>query len=139
MLETDLARSENLRGVTSEQVVAHFRKHGVSISTFLDGATGSSSIFGTQAAGALVQWPSAVRWYMYPEGSFFFFDGGRLDLGLVRDSTLNEKNDYQIFMETFENVGFRGLEALRITSPIEATGAAFSTGFGGEALTPPTQ
>ena len=76
---------------------------------------------------------------MYPEGSFFFFDGGRLDLGLVRDSTLNEKNDYQIFMETFENVGFRGLEALRITSPIEATGAAFSTGFGGEALTPPTQ
>ena len=31
-------------------------------------------------------------------------DGGSLELGLVRDSTLNSTNDFQMFGETFENV-----------------------------------
>lgn len=31
-----------------------------------------------------------------------YIDGGVLDLGIVRDSTLNSTNDYHVFGETFE-------------------------------------
>ena len=41
---------------------------------------------------------------LFPEGTFLHLDGGSLELGIVRDSTLNSTNDYQVFGETFENV-----------------------------------
>ena len=41
---------------------------------------------------------------LFPEGTFLHLDGGTLELGIVRDSTLNSTNDYQVFGETFENV-----------------------------------
>ena len=66
----------------------------------------------------LRNWPSDVHWYLYPEGSFLFLDGGTLDLGLVRDSTLNDTNDFQVFAETFEAVAFVGVESLAVTSTV---------------------
>ena len=42
--------------------------------------------------------------WKFPEGTFLHLDGGVLELGIVRDSTLNSMNDYQVFGETFENV-----------------------------------
>ncbi len=38
-------------------------------------------------------------WLLYPEGTFQFLDGGRLDLGVCRDSTLDATNDYESFVE----------------------------------------
>lgn len=38
-----------------------------------------------------------------PTGSLQLLDGGTLDLGLVRDSTLNTSNDFQMFSETFKD------------------------------------
>lgn len=53
---------------------------------------------------------------VFPEGTFTFLDGGTLDLGTeITDSTLNQTNDRQAFMETFEKVCFRGCESLDYT------------------------
>jgi len=62
--------------------------------------------------------------YMFPAGAFQFLDGGTLDLGLIRDGTLNAANDAQMFSETFEGVLRRGGEALRITQELTPNGTA---------------
>jgi hypothetical protein len=68
----------------------------------------------TQAAGvALAPYNTPFNVITYPEGTFLFLDGGTLDLGTqISDSTLNATNDRQAFMETFEQVVFRGCESL---------------------------
>jgi len=70
----------------------------------------------------MLGFPTTARWYLFPEGSFLYLDGGTLELGIVRDSTLNSTNDYQIFGEGFENVAFIGVESLQVTSTVCATG-----------------
>jgi hypothetical protein len=78
-------------------------------------------VFGTQGAGAVITWPNDIATgLLFPEGTFFFLDGGTLDLGTeIRDSTLNSTNDRQAFLETFENVAFRGCEAYSVSVPID--------------------
>lgn len=89
---------------------------GVSPVWYKDEVTGSGQIFAAQGAGAAVTaFPTSVRGFVYQEGTFTFLDGGRLDLGIVRDSTLNANNNYQIFAETFEGLIFTGVESLEIT------------------------
>jgi hypothetical protein len=82
------------------------------------------NVFGAQAEGALVEFADSFVWYLFAEGSFLFLDGGTLDLGIIRDSTLVGTNDYKMFVETFENVAFVGIEALKITSTITVSGTA---------------
>ena len=48
--------------------------------------------------------PNTVQWAIYPEGAFIGVDMGVLELGIVRDSTLNSTNDFQVFGERFRNV-----------------------------------
>ena len=92
---------------------------GVNVSFYIDTpSTGVSQVFGTQAAAALDAWPATVQWALFDEGHYLFLDGGNLDLGIVRDSTLNETNDFQTFAETFEGVGKHGVEALWVTSTV---------------------
>ena len=102
-----------------------FASRQINVTWHIDGETGQ--IFGAQNAGALLDFPSTVVWYLFAEGTFLFLDGGELDLGLVRDSTLNGTNDYKIFLETFEGVAKVGIEALRITSDLALTGASSGT------------
>ncbi len=92
---------------------------GVNVSFYLDTpSTGTSQVFGAQAAAALDGWPGHVQWAMFDEGHYLFLDGGNLDLGIVRDSTLNETNDAETFAETSEGVGKHGVEALWVTSAV---------------------
>jgi hypothetical protein len=63
-------------------------------------------------------------WYLFAEGTFLFLDGGTLDLGIIRDSTLVGTNDYKMFVETFEGVAKVGVESLKVTSTISVNGAA---------------
>ncbi len=72
--------------------------------------------FGAQSAGAINTFPATFVWYLFSEGSFLFLDGGTLDLGIIRDSSLVGTNDYKMFVETFENVAFVGIESLKVTS-----------------------
>ena len=80
-----------------------------------------------KVAGPLVAFPANVVWYLFSEGTFLFLDGGELDLGIVRDSTLNKTNDYQMFLETFEGVAKVGAESLRISTPVKISGASSGT------------
>lgn len=74
--------------------------------------------FGTQSgSGAtLNDFPGNMTSLLFPEGSFLFLDGGALDFGIVRDSTLNAANRFQTFYEVFEGVAFVGVESLQIVT-----------------------
>jgi hypothetical protein len=77
-------------------------------------------VFDEQTAGALDNYPSTATTVLYPVGTYLFLDGGTLDLGIeITDSSLNETNDRQAFVETFEQATFRGCEALELVLPIE--------------------
>ena len=124
LLDVDLARAQFDRlEHRSSDVLSLLRDKNIVVSTFVDGETSSTQVFGTQAASALLGFPSTVIWYIFPEGSFVYLDGGTLDLGVVRDSTLNTTNDFSIFAEGFENVAFLGVESLKVTSTVTANGS----------------
>lgn len=128
LLDVDLARAQFDRlEHNSGDVIALLREKNIAVTTFVDGETTGSQVFGTQNAGALLGFPTSLIWYMFPEGSFVYLDGGTLDLGLVRDSVLNATNDFQIFAEGFENVAFLGVESLKVTSSVCGNGSVFGT------------
>lgn len=129
-IRTDLARE--LPGSTDERLATadakidtFFAVRNVNPTPLLDGESGQ--IFNRQGDGPLQGWPSTAVTYLYPEGSWLFLDGGTLDLGLVRDSTLNRTNDFQMFSETFEAAHFHGVESWRLTFDTCPDGSTSST------------
>ena len=78
----------------------------------------------SQGVSALNEFADTFVWYMFAEGTFLFLDGGTLDLGVIRDSTLVGTNDYKMFVETFEGVAKIGVESLKVTSTIAVNGVA---------------
>jgi outer membrane biosynthesis protein TonB len=119
LLVSDVIRGQFQRFDTDEdKITALLRSFDIEPTFYIDGAAGKGQVFGTQTAGVLLPFPPTVTWYLFPEGSFLYLDGGVLELGLVRDSVLNQTNDFQIFGETFENVAFVGVESLAITSTL---------------------
>jgi len=92
---------------------------GINITYTLDG-----DVFGSQGTGAMEEFKDTFVWYLFAEGTFLFLDGGTLDLGIIRDSTLVGTNDYKMFVETFEGVAKVGIESLQVTSTIQVNGAA---------------
>lgn len=131
MLRADLTMQlpgdgqESTFGLADNFMAQWFSVRHINASWHLDGESGQ--ILGAQAAGALNNFPSTVVWYMFAEGTFLFLDGGTLDLGLVRDSTLNGTNDYKVFLETFEGVAKVGIESLRVTSTLGVNGSSSGT------------
>ena len=83
-----------------------------------------SAMTGTQSSGAMNEFTDTFVWYLFAEGTFLFLDGGTLDLGIIRDSTLVGTNDYKMFVETFEGVAKVGVESLKVTSTINVNGVA---------------
>lgn len=72
-------------------------------------------------AAALV-YPTSVHMLLYPAGAHTRLDGGSLDLGVVRDSTLNATNDYTAaWTEEFWNVVSR-CASYDVTVPVCASG-----------------
>lgn len=120
-MKTDFARSMPVGTVDETMAIAEatitrfFTSRGVSITTMLEGEAGQT-MSTPQGAGSINPWPDSAVTYLWPDGDWLFLDGGQLDLGLVRDSTLNSTNDTQIFMETFEGAHHHGAaESLRIS------------------------
>jgi hypothetical protein len=148
LIRADLVREQahdndgrDVLGITDAQVDEWFATRGVNpiwtheglqAGTYGQGSTAiTNQFFGIPAAGAQPQWPGQsadgtfmVAWLLFAEGSFQFLDGGRLDLGVVRDSVLDATNDYETFVEVFESVAFRGLEAYQVLSTVLPTGSA---------------
>ena len=77
-----------------------------------------------QGSGAMNEFADTFTWYIFAEGTFLFLDGGTLDLGVIRDSTLVGTNDYKMFVETFEGVAKVGVEGLKVVSTISVNGVA---------------
>ena len=119
------------------EINSWFAARDIAVTWFIDGEEGQ--IFGSQVDATtdgttgvvtpaeLLSFPDTLVWYLFSEGTFIFLDAGTLDLGLVRDSTLNGTNDYKIFLETFEGVAKVGQESLRITSDLAIRGASSGT------------
>jgi hypothetical protein len=73
--------------------------------------------------GAQLDWPATVQFLMYAAGTWVEFNGGTLDLGVIRDSVLNSTNDFTAaWMEEFWAIGLRGYESRIVTVPICPSG-----------------
>jgi hypothetical protein len=105
------------------EIEGYIASRGINVTYALDVAGGSAA-FAAQDAGAMNEFPDTFVWYMFSEGTFLFLDGGTMDLGIIRDSTLVGTNDYKMFVETFENVAKVGIESLKVTSTINVNGTA---------------
>jgi hypothetical protein len=105
------------------EIEGYIAARGINPCYSLDTAGGASH-FSAQGSGAMNEFPDTFVWYLFAEGSFLFLDGGTLDLGVIRDSTLVGTNDYKMFVETFENVALVGVESLQVTSTINVNGVA---------------
>lgn len=152
VVRADLARElahdntgdRDVLGISDQQIEQWFACRGIDPIWCMDGlkagtyGTGGSAIpnqfWPVATAGSTLQWPGqsstaafTLAWLLFAEGSFQFLDGGRLTLGVVRDSTLDATNDYETFIETFEGVAFRGLEVYQVQSTILPTGASAGT------------
>jgi hypothetical protein len=81
---------------------------------------------------AIAVWPTSVNALMFAPGTFVLGQGLRLDLGIIRDSVLNETNDHTAeWMEECWLIAMVGHESRNISIPIcpdGTTGAADQTG-----------
>jgi hypothetical protein len=121
-MQADLALSmpgDSTLAVAGSEIDGYLASRGVIASYSLD-----QDVFGAQTTGALNEFADSFTWYLFAEGTFVFLDGGTLDLGIIRDSSLVGSNDYKMFVETFEGVAKVGIEGLAITSTIAVNGAA---------------
>jgi hypothetical protein len=120
-MAADLALSmpgDNLLNAYAE-IDGFITARNINITYHIDAFDGSQS-----GSAALNEFADTFVWYMFAEGTFLFLDGGTLDLGVIRDSTLVGTNDYKMFVETFEGVAKLGVEGLVVTSTISVNGAA---------------
>jgi len=106
--------------VAAAEIEGYLAARGVSITFSPD-----LNVAGAQSASAAMnEFSDTFTWYIFAEGTFLFLDGGTLDLGIIRDSTLVGTNDYKMFVETFEGIAKVGIESLVVTSTISVNGVA---------------
>jgi hypothetical protein len=113
LLAADQASTQFDRFQAQAAMTAHLGALGFAPTYYKDevgypAAVGTSQKFTAAAAGDLAAFPAIAQIAVFPEGEFIHVDSGTLELGLVRDSTLNSTNDFQIFGESFENVARLG-------------------------------
>ena len=118
------AAGDSTMAVADSEIEAWIAARSLRIGWYEDTpTTGTSQLYASQGAGAALPWITTVRSFMFHPGAHLFIDGGTLDLGTeVRDSSLNQANNVQAFMEAFEGVAFTGLESLAIDSAICVSG-----------------
>lgn len=123
-------------GVANSQIRSWFAERNVNVAFHMDGnpaaITGPPAVAAQQYANAtagsvIPEFPDQVDSLLFTAGEWLFLDGGALDLGVVRDSTLNSRNRFQIFEENFEGLAFTGVESLRLTMTVDPTGLSAGT------------
>jgi hypothetical protein len=108
-----VARQFPVESLTRAGVAALIqRQTNVAVDWYLDSSADGEQYFAAQNDGAdIVDFPDIAELYLWPEGGILFVDQGELNIGLVRDSILNETNDVRFFAETFENAAVIAAEA----------------------------
>jgi hypothetical protein len=116
MMIADLVRREGYSpfDVTSADVMRWLAARGVR----------AQFVYDYQSIAGVATWPGTVEFLLFAPGTWIRLDGGTLDMGIVRDSTLNSQNNFQNFVETFEQVCQIGHESYAITVDVCASGAA---------------
>ena len=112
MLELDTVATQFDRYRSQGQIEGYLSDLGFDVTWYIDTASprpgvadGISQIAdAAQTAAAVDGFPSSLEVGFFPAGTFLHLDMAELNLGIVRDSTLNSTNDFQIFGESFENV-----------------------------------
>ena len=106
MLALDTIQTQFDRFTSEEALVAYLRSYNIATTFYLDTpSTGTTQLpDASQTAAAIDGLPDNVQWAIYPDGAFLGIDSGSLELGIVRDSTLNSTNDFQVFGERFRNL-----------------------------------
>lgn len=143
LIRVDLAREIghsqndyfNALAVTDDLIVELLRARGINPIFHLDGQPSSVSggvaqtFVAPAESSAIKPFPSKMVFYLFAEGMIQFLDGGRLDLGVVRDSTLDATNDFETFIETFEGIANRGFlkGVIQFVSTLCANGASAGT------------
>jgi hypothetical protein len=147
LMRADLARAmhtsnEAYLGLNDDVIMGWFRNRGVIPTFTLDGRAAQSAsgsgptrvvAMSAQAYSALTGsnttpgFPDQVEMAIFPEGAFFYLDGGSLDIGIVRDQSLVQTNRFIQFSETFEGVARKGVEAVRLVATLQPTGASAGT------------
>jgi hypothetical protein len=122
MLRADMtlqAPGDDTLAIADSRINSWLSARNINVAWSMDGVPG----FGVDADNStLDEFPATFQWDIFSEGTFLFLDGGTLDLGVIRDSTLVGTNDYKMFVETFEGVAMVGVESLHITSTFGVTG-----------------
>lgn len=126
-------------GVADERLAAWFAVRNVNVTWHLDGINPPDVDLGTDIVtpaqyytllatnSAVPAFPSPVSTLLFREGDWLYLDGGTLDLGVVRDSTLNGQNRFQTFSESFETTAFRGVESIHLVLQVQPTGESAAT------------
>lgn len=144
MIRADLVRQMvgdglTVFAVTDAMIDGWFAARNVAVTWHMDGIdpadiTGTNALtipnqrYSPVTAGGFVPpFPDVVSTLLFAEGDWGLLDGGTLDLGMIRDSTLVGDNKYQTFSEGFEHAFFRGMESLHVAMSLQPTGASAAT------------
>lgn len=119
-------------GLADARIDGWFRSRQVNVTWHLDGVGPAQSITaGTDAEMGTsddvfgnFEWPGTIEFALFAEGTWLYLDGGTLDLGVIRDSTLVATNQYKQFVETFEGVANVGCDSYWVSADLEPTGQA---------------
>lgn len=108
--------------ITNAEIAAWFTLRSISAQFIQDYQVRATGYPGQSSA--ITVWPATVQFVMYPAGTWLRGNGLNLDLGIIRDSTLNATNDYTAaWSEEFFLLAKIGHESRVITVPITANGA----------------
>lgn len=149
LIRADLARGmgsaydREMLGIADAAIRTFFTNRGVNVTFHLDGLGVQDPVddpdvpdaddipaqfYANAAAGTVVPgFIDKIDSVLYAEGDWLFLDGGTLDLGVVRDSSLNKINRYQTFVESWEGAAFNGIESLRLAMEVQPTGMVGGT------------
>lgn len=123
----DLHLGMEFLGVDQETLAAElFQALNANVAFYYDHTTAdgtAQSMQNAQAAGSLGNFPLTFKVYFYAPGTWVRLDGGRLDIGLTRDSTLNSQNDLQIWSEEFTVLCMVGSESVELELELCPSGA----------------
>ncbi len=117
---------DDVLGLADAKIDAWFRSRGVNITWHLDGVGPSVGDLDDAGAGTAngFEFPTNIEFALFAEGTWLYLDGGTLDLGVIRDSSLVATNQYKQFVETFEGLANIGCDSYWMTAPLKPTGQA---------------
>lgn len=125
LFRADLAKRHGMAlfDVTDQMIANWFTLRGIRVQLVQDWQVGSAGQLGQSTPAET--WPANLSFLLYAAGTFVRGQGMNLDLGVVRDSTLNATNDFTAaWMEECYLIAKMGHESRLVTLPICPNGVA---------------